>query len=137
MTEYVSIHLENQRAEYGRIPDVSDAALSIRSLYKLLSSYYISMLRQRYLNIQSKTQVKEAPQRHRPHSNFFSQMFLKLLLNGKFNSKINTIRAFYSKIWTLFLISKTAREASPLPPSCAPVGVTEYAPISLNMPKYL
>ena len=48
MTEYASIHLKNQSAEYGRVLGVPDAALSIRSLYKLLSSYYISMLREMY-----------------------------------------------------------------------------------------
>ena len=47
-TEYASTHLKNQSAEYGRILDVSDAVLSIRSLYILLSSYYISMLRHTY-----------------------------------------------------------------------------------------
>ena len=55
----------------------------------------------------------------------FSQILLKLHLNGKFNPKMNTVRAILSKIKTLFSISKKAEEASPLPPSCAPVSVTE------------
>ena len=49
---------------------------------------------------------------------------------------MDTIRVFLSKIRTLFSISKMAGEASPLPLSCAPVSVTEYASASLNMPKY-
>ena len=36
----------------------------------------------------------------------------------------------------LFLISKIEGEVSPLPSSCVPVSVAEYALISLNMPKY-
>ena len=45
-------------------------------------------------------------------------------------------QAFLSKIWTLFSILKSAKEAYPLLPSCAPVSVAEYASVSLNMPKY-
>ena len=37
--EYVGIHLKKQGAEYARILNVSDAVHSIRSVYKLLSSY--------------------------------------------------------------------------------------------------
>ena len=36
-TEYSGIYLK-KNAEYARIPDMSDAVHSIRSLYKLLSS---------------------------------------------------------------------------------------------------
>ena len=55
------------------------------------------------------------------------------LLDGKFNPKI---RVFLSKIRTFFLFSKGAGEASPLPTSCAPVKVAEYASVCLNMPKH-
>ena len=39
MIEYAGIHLKKQSAEYARILNVSDALHSIRSLYKLLTSY--------------------------------------------------------------------------------------------------
>ena len=39
MIEYASIYLKKQSAEYARILNVFDAVHSIRSLYKLLSSY--------------------------------------------------------------------------------------------------
>ena len=39
MIEYAGIYLKNQSAKYSRILNVSDAAHSVRSLYKLLSSY--------------------------------------------------------------------------------------------------
>ena len=44
---------------------------------------------------------------------------------------------FFPKSGHFFRFSKRAGEASPLPPSCAPVIVAEYALISLNMPKCL
>ena len=46
---------------------------------------------------------------------------------------MNAIRAFISKTRTLFSISKRVGEASPVPPSCASVGVTEYASIFKNI----
>ena len=49
------------------------------------------------------------------------------ILNGKFNPKMDTIRAFLFKIRTPFSFS------SPLPPCCASVSVAEYVSISLNM----
>ena len=39
MIEYTSINQKKQSAEYASILNVSDAVHSIRSLYKLLSSY--------------------------------------------------------------------------------------------------
>ena len=39
MFEYACIYLNKQSSEYARIPNVSDSVHSIRSLYKLLSSY--------------------------------------------------------------------------------------------------
>ena len=39
MLEYACIYLNKQSFEYARIPNVSDAVHSIRSPYKLLSSY--------------------------------------------------------------------------------------------------
>ena len=39
MIEYVGIYLKNQHSEYARTLNVSDSVHSIRSLYKLLSSY--------------------------------------------------------------------------------------------------
>ena len=49
---------------------------------------------------------------------------------------MNTIRAFLSKSEQFFRFLNRVREASLLPPSCAPVNVSDYAAISLNMPKY-
>ena len=43
---------------------------------------------------------------------------------------------FFEKSGHFFQFSQSAGETSPLPPSCAPVSVTEYVSISLNMPKY-
>ena len=40
MIEYASINMKTWSAEYARIPDVPDAMHSLRSLYKLLSSYW-------------------------------------------------------------------------------------------------
>ena len=39
MIEYAGIYLKKQSAEYARILNVFDVVHSIRSLYKLLSSY--------------------------------------------------------------------------------------------------
>ena len=49
---------------------------------------------------------------------------------------MDTIRAFFPKSRYFFQFSKTGSEGLPSPPSCAPVNVTEYASISLNIPKY-
>ena len=40
MIEYAGIYLKSQSAEYASILDLSDAVHSIRSLYKLLSSFW-------------------------------------------------------------------------------------------------
>ena len=57
-------------------------------------------------------------------------------MNGEFHSKMDTIRAFLSKIRILFFrFSKKAGESSPLLLSCVPVSVADYASISLNMPE--
>ena len=66
------------------------------------------------------------------------------IFSGKFNSKVVTIRAFFSKIKTLFSIFKNGR--GDLPSSSnfqkwqgrAPLflRVAEYASVSLNIPKY-
>ena len=39
MIEYTGLYLKKQRTEYARILNVSDGVHTIRSLYKLLSSY--------------------------------------------------------------------------------------------------
>ena len=39
MIEYTCIYLNKQSAQYARILDVLDVVYSVRSLYKLLSSY--------------------------------------------------------------------------------------------------
>ena len=41
----------------------------------------------------------------------------------------------FPKSGHFFRFSKSAGEASPLSPSCAPVSVVEYASVSLNIPK--
>ena len=46
------------------------------------------------------------------------------------NGKINPKMGFNEDL------SQRVREASPLPPNCASVGVAEYASVSLNMSKY-
>ena len=49
---------------------------------------------------------------------------------------MHRIRAFLSKIKTLFSIFKNVRGELLSPPSCAPEYVVEYALISLNMPRF-
>ena len=49
---------------------------------------------------------------------------------------MSTVRDFLSKIRALFSIFQTGREASPLPLVALLVSVAEYAPVSLNIPKY-
>ena len=62
---------------------------------------------------------------------------LKLYFGWKFNPKMDTIRAFLSKVRILFQFFQRVQGRPPLfPISCAPVSVTEYAPVSLNMTKY-
>ena len=59
------------------------------------------------------------------------------ILNGKCNPKMDTIRAFLSKVITFFLIFKTGQRRPPPPRhSCMPVNVAEYASVSLNISKY-
>ena len=84
-----------------------------------------------FRDISSKTQEK------RP-----CRKTLLSFLNRKFYPKMDTIRAFFPKIRTLFLIFRkwqwrpTPTPPPPPPPSCAPVSVAEIASISLNIPKY-
>ena len=49
---------------------------------------------------------------------------------------MDTIRVLLSKFRTFFRFSKKTREAFTLLLSCKPVSVTEYASVSLNLPKY-
>ena len=51
---------------------------------------------------------------------------------------MHKIRAFFPEIGEIVSKKKKEkrRETSPLPPSCTPVSVAEYASISLNIPKY-
>ena len=84
-----------------------------------------------HLNIDSvKTNRKRGPTEK--HFGVFSSRYSQnYILNGKFNPKTETIRDL------LFGFSERAgKEAFPLPLSCVPVSVTEYASISLNKPKY-
>ena len=87
-----------------------------------------------------------------PHR--YSQNYI---LNWKFNTKLDTIRDFLSKIRTLFLIFQKGRGGFPTVHSYVPLNVVEYASISwiclnilenawinfsdyaktLNMPDYL
>ena len=72
------------------------------------------------------------------HFGVFSPVYsLNCILNGKFNPKMKTIRAFFSKIRALSSIFKKSRGGFPLLSSCTPVNVAEYVSISLNIPKYL
>ena len=73
----------------------------------------------------------------RKHFGVFSPRYsYSCTLNGEFHSKMDTIRAFLSKIRILFFpFSKKAGESSPLLLSCVPVSVADYASISLNMPE--
>ena len=59
-------------------------------------------------------------------------------MKGRFNPKIDIIRALFSQIRAPFSIIKKGKGRLPLlsSPSCAPLSVTEYASISLNIPKY-
>ena len=58
--------------------------------------------------------------------------------NGKFDPKMDTIRAFSQKnqCFFFFQFSEVGSGGLPLHRGCAPVSVPEYASISLNIPKY-
>ena len=55
---------------------------------------------------------------------------------GNLTQRWTQSESFYPKSGYFFRFSKRLEEASPLPPRSAPLGVAEYASISLNLPKY-
>ena len=115
MIEYAGIYLKKQSAQYARILNVSDTVVC-----------GTMELRQRF---------RQKHQKKRPRRQKFWRFFYTV--NGRFNPEMDTIKAFLSKIKTLFLIFKKGRWGLPSPPpSCAPVNVTEYVSITLNMSKY-
>ena len=82
-----------------------------------------------------KTPVKETPQGN------ILESFLLNTLETTFWMENLTQRwkqsePFFQKSGIFCRFSKRAGEVSPLPLSCAPVSVTEYASVSLNIPKY-
>ena len=83
-----------------------------------------------WINILSKTQ-KEAPQGNKTPRYYWNWIF-----NGKFNSMMDTIRAFFPKSGHFFRFLEKAVETTPHLPSSATVSVAEYKSISLNKPKY-
>ena len=150
---------------------MSDSVQSIRSLYKLLSSYRDRDVFRTLSNFKMERFAKRkmpecrcatrkfsgqggmfVEQRHfdedfvkntrkrgptgKNFRVFSPRYFYNYILNGKFKPKMDTIRAFLSKIRTFFSIFTKDRGTSSLPHSCAPVSVPEYASICLNKPKY-
>ena len=76
---------------------------------------------------------------HRKHFGIFScRYYQNYILKGRFNPKIDITRAFFSQIRAPFSIIKKGKRRLPLlsSPSCAPLSVTEYVSIPLNIPKY-
>lgn len=72
--------------------------------------------------------------RARHYSRNLQSVNVKLhFLNGTFNPELGTIRAFLSKIRTLFDLKKKGNGGLPPSPSLARVGVAEDASISLNV----
>ena len=49
---------------------------------------------------------------------------------------MDTVETYFRNLGHFFRFSKSAGEAYPLTPSYTSVSVTEYASISLNMPKH-
>ena len=65
---------------------------------------------------------------------FSSRYSWNYILSWKCNAKMDTNRAFFPKHF--FWFSKKGRGGLPFTPSCAPVGVAEYALITLSITKY-
>ena len=152
MFEHACIYLKKQSSEYTRILNVSVALHSIRRLCKLWSSYRdrhialsnmclyacnqkffrageVSWNQGTSINISSKTKEK------RPHREmFYSPRYpYKYILNGQFNSKMNTIRAFFPKSGHFFQFLKVERGGLTPLLSYMPVSVTLYVSIFLNI----
>ena len=133
MIEYGGIYLKKQSAEYARILNVSDALHSIRSPYRLLSSYRD---RETYPEHCQTFKMERFAKRIMPEcrcatKNFSGQRGGGGLWNWGTSIKIlsktpqkrasqgnifeffllDTLRAFLSKIRTLFSIFKKGREA--------------------------
>ena len=141
MIEYAGIYLKTQNPECARILTVSvhDAVHSIRSLHKLLSSYWGRGVFRTLLNIWDGAFCKKNNAWVKVHNQkffrgrfaekghfdkdfvkstrkcspagkhfgvFLPRYFKNYMLTGKSNPKMNTIRAFLSKIRTIFSIFK-------------------------------
>ena len=153
----------------NRVLNVAHAVHSIRSLYKLLSSYRdrevsrslsniydgvfhkknnnwmqahnqtflmaweISWNQGTLISISSKTHfVKKGP-RGKYLGVFSSRYSENYILNGKFNPKIDTIRAFFPKIRALF---SNFKKEQGRPPSLPQLNVCECDWIYINIPEY-
>ena len=68
MLEYTWIYLNKQSSEYARLVNVSDAVRSIRSLYKLLSSYRDRGVFRRLSNIKNGAFCKKNNTWIQPHN---------------------------------------------------------------------
>ena len=68
MLEYTWIYLNKQSSEYARLVNVSDAVRSIRSLYKLLSSYRDRGVFRRLSNIKNGAFCKKNNTWVQPHN---------------------------------------------------------------------
>ena len=108
--------------------NVPNAVHNIRSLYKLLCSYRVE------LGTYSKHCPTFKMERLQKEHNVWMQCESRNLseqeggiFNGKFNPKMDTIRAFLSKIKTLSSIFKKSSQSLPSCSSCACVNVAEYA----------
>ena len=83
---------------------------------------------------------KKGPPIRKKIGNFSPRYSSNYILNEKKkqkNTKMGTIEVFLSKIKTFFFtVLKNGTGGLPCSPSCAPLSLSDYASISLNMPKY-
>ena len=162
MRQYVLIVLN--MLVYARILNVSDAVHSIRSLCKLMSNNRDrDVFRTLHFAKRIMPECRRTAKIFQGRESFvelghFNKHFVK-------NTRIKTpagkqfwifllstlktifwvenltqrwIRTgpFFPKSGQVFRFSKSSRGGLPLPPSCAPVSVAEYATVTLNIPKY-
>ena len=105
MIKYNDMYLKKQNAQYARILNVSDVVGSIRSLWSIFEKNWWEL---EHFN----KHFLENTRKRGPAGKCFGFFFLDIhyyILNGKFNPKIGTIRAFLSKSELFFSIQKGKR----------------------------
>ena len=142
MLKYACIYLDKQSSKYSKIMNVPDAVHSIRSLYKLLSCYQGLSVQckifkmecftkrvmpewrhaSRYFSRQWRfcgtrkiwqTLQQKNKKKREKHLGVFSPRYSYIhILNERYTPKMDTIRAFFSRIGLFFTFS--TKQSSPL-----------------------